>query len=247
MPHLVIGSHRTRQLFSRGMFKLRRRFDRRRLPPALQPFARTGLDPVILRVHDEIGQWLALAMLQIDGLRATKPEIHEGLGPLRASLERAVQAVRDITRGQAEPTDSESLLRAIQQALANSPWADYPLQCDLDPELSKITATQAPLAVRAIGELVGNAHRHAYAVYVRLRVWCQNDALHIWVDDDGIGTADANNHHRFGLRSLHYQVASEGGHLHLHAKPGIGTRIALDFPLRHTGLVSSALLLRDRP
>jgi signal transduction histidine kinase len=186
-------------------------------------------------------------MWQIDSLRATKPEIHEGLGPLRISLERAIQAVRDITRGPAEPTDSASLLTAIQQALANSPWADYPLQCDLDPELSKMTATQAPLAVRAICELVGNAHRHAYAGVVRLRVWCQNDALHIWVDDDGIGIADANNHQHFGLRSLHYQVASEGGHLHLHAKPGIGTHIALVFPLRHTRLVSTVQPLRDQP
>jgi signal transduction histidine kinase len=233
MTYLTLGLHRIQHALTRGMHKLRWRFERQQLPPALQVFARTGIDPLSLRLHDDVGQWLALGLLHLDDVRASQPDIHELLTPVRTSLERARQATREIIHGQ-EPAAcfSESLLVAIQHTLTHGPWANHPLQCSLGDELTHIRAEDAPIATRIIRELVGNAHRHAFARDVRLRVWSDDGMLHIWVDDDGIGMANPNDHQHFGLRSLRYQVAREGGHLHLCAKPGIGTRITLSLPLR---------------
>jgi signal transduction histidine kinase len=233
MIRLPFGLHRIQHSLARGMHRLRWRFHRQKLPPALQPFADTGVNPLSLRLHDEVGQWLALGLLHLDEIRANQPDLHELLTPLRTSLERASQAVRDIVHGHdTAPAVNDSLLTAIQHALAGGPWANHPLQQTLGDELDEIREDAAPLALRTIRELVGNAHRHAYAADVRLRVWSSDDTLHIWVDDDGIGMANADDPQHFGLRSLRYQVAREGGHLHLYAKPGIGTRVAVEFPLR---------------
>jgi signal transduction histidine kinase len=189
------------------------------------------LNPVTLRLHDEVGQWLALGILQIDGMRATRPELHELLGQLRTSLERAAQSTREITQGLETAHDTSSLLATIVHALTASPWAPYPLERTLHPKLAELATNAAPLASRAICELVGNAHRHAFASHIQLRVWCHDHTLHIQVDDDGIGLATVSNSQHFGLRSLRHQVAREKGNLNVRTRPGGGTRVALDLPL----------------
>lgn len=233
MIRLPFGLHHARHWLVRGVHRLYWQFHRHQLPSALQPFARAGVNPLSLRLHDDVGQWLALGLLHLDDIRANRPDIHEFLTPLRTSLERTTQAVREIIHGQTPPSPStDSLLHAIQHALTTGPWANHPLQHAFGDELANLRADAAPLAVRAIRELVGNAHRHAYASDIRLRVWANSHMLHIWVDDDGIGMVNADDPRHFGLRSLRYQVAREGGHLHLSAKPGIGTRVAVELPLR---------------
>ncbi|HEV2679991.1 MAG TPA: ATP-binding protein [Rhodanobacter sp.] len=189
------------------------------------------LNPVALRLHDEVGQWLALGILQIDGIRATRPELHELLGQLRTSLERATQSIREITQEFETAHDTSSLLAAIVHALTISPWAPYPLERILHPMLAELATNAAPLAPRAICELVGNAHRHAFATHIRLRVWCHDLTLHIEVDDDGIGAARVSDSQHFGLRSLRHQVACEKGSLNVRTRPGGGTRVTLDLPL----------------
>ncbi len=189
------------------------------------------LNPVALRLHDEAGQWLALGILQIDGIRSTRPELHELLGQLRTSLERAAQSVREITRESETAQGTRSLLATIVHALTVSPWAPYPLERILHPKLAELATNTAPLASRAICELVGNAHRHAFASHIQLRVWCHGHTLHIQVDDDGIGAATVSDSQHFGLRSLRHQVAREKGNLNVRTRPGGGTCVALDLPL----------------
>jgi signal transduction histidine kinase len=199
---------------------------------ARRPLVDPEFDPVALRLHDEVGQWLALGILQVEGIRAARPELYELLGQLRTSLECAVQSIREITQGLETTHDTSSLLATIVHALAVSPWASYPLERILHPKLAELATNAAPLAPRAICELVGNAQRHAFATHIQLRVWCHDQTLHIQVDDDGIGAATVSDSQHFGLRSLRHQVTREKGSLNVRTRPGGGTRVALDLPLQ---------------
>ena len=119
-----------------------------------------------LRLHDEVGQWLVFALLHVDRAMASGRELHDALDPVRTGLQRSSQAVRkmieELDDGMTCAAEG-SLQAAIDAALSNSPWSHCPLQLDLDPSLSDIPSAFAPLAARMIGELVGNAHRHAHA------------------------------------------------------------------------------------
>jgi signal transduction histidine kinase len=235
MPRLPFDSNPVRDIVSRRISQLRWRLRRLRRPLVPPPRAYSAWEPLALRLHDEVGQWLALAMLQVDGIRASRPGSAQALDQLRGSLERAAQAVREVTRTLDAEPDASSLLTTIEHALADSPWAGYPLQRGLHPGLAKLAAAACPLAVRAVCELVGNAHRHAHAACVTLCVWQRGAALHIQVSDDGAGLANANDPRHFGLRSLRRQIASEGGQWRLRTSPGLGTRVALELPLRNAG------------
>lgn len=198
---------------------------------ARRSLADPELNPLALRLHDEVGQWLALGIFQIEVMGATRPELHELLGQLRTSLESAAQSIREIIEESETAHDTRSLLATIVHALTSSPWAPYPLEHMLHPMLAELATQAAPLAPRAICELVGNAQRHAFATHIQLRVWCHAQTLHIHVDDDGIGTAKMSDSQHFGLRSLRHQVAREKGSLQVLTRPGGGTRVALDLPL----------------
>ncbi|HEX7816641.1 sensor histidine kinase [Dyella sp.] len=192
----------------------------------------TERNPLALRLHDEVGQWLALALLQVNGIPATDPEVQRTLDPLRASLDRAMQAIRDLLQGEETSASPCSLLAAIEQSLADCPWAEFPLESRLYPMLSDLPAAAAPLAPRAIRELVGNAHRHACATQIGLRAWQQGESLFVHVEDDGIGFNESDNGPNFGLRSLRRQVTEANGQLAFFARPGGGTLVTLELPLQ---------------
>jgi signal transduction histidine kinase len=183
-------------------------------------------------LHDEVGQWLALAMLQVDSIRSPMPAADDALLQLRGSLERASLAIRDAMHRLDAPPDACSLRAAIVQTLTSSPWAARPLVTKLSPALTELALAQSPFAPRIIRELVANAHRHAHASRVELRAWRRGAVLHIQVQDNGIGLNHMDGNSHYGLVSVRRQVTKESGHLRLDTRAGYGTRIDVQLPLR---------------
>jgi signal transduction histidine kinase len=229
-----IGRRATRKL------GLRRRLDRIHRRPSPRPLANAELAQIALYLHDEVGQWLALAMLQVDTLATEHAEAVDGLTRLRATLGQAAAAVHETIRcldAEAIPT---SLLSAMERALASGPWGGHPLVARLAPELAQLAETRAPVASRIVRELVANAHRHARATHVEVRVWQRDGMLHLRVHDNGRGLTDPDPMPHYGLGSLRRQITMEGGSLHIHSAAGSGTRIAVNLPLRPWGGASRA-------
>jgi signal transduction histidine kinase len=209
--------------------------DRIHRRPAPRPLANAELAQIALYLHDEVGQWLALAMLQLDTLATEHAEAVDGLSRLRATLDQAAAAVRETVRCLDVEAIPTSLLSTLEQALASSPWGGYPLVARLAPELAQLAETRAPIASRIVRELVANAHRHARATHVEVRAWQRDGVLHLRVHDNGCGLTDLDPMQHFGLGSLRHQITMEGGSLHIHSAAGSGTRIAVKLPLRPWG------------
>lgn len=199
------------------------------LPKRFEPGACAELGQYL---HDEVGQWLALALLQVNGIPSASPVAEHALNDLRHSLERASLAIRDAMQRCSAPADTASLLAAIEQSLADSPWADHPLSTQLSPALTALEPGQAPHAPRIIRELAANAHRHARATSIQIRAWRKGSVLRIQVRDNGVGFDEGRDHASYGLGSVRRQVMAEGGYLRLHAPAGRGTRIDVELPLR---------------
>lgn len=228
MPRISTASHHPGRPRSHRV-NLPGRFDRAGRGASSEPAACAELGEYL---HDEVGQWLALALLQLNGIPSASPVAERALRDLRHSLEQAALAIRDATQRCSAAVDAPSLLVAIEQSLASSPWAGRPLSTQLSPALSTLEPRQVPHAPRIIRELAANAHRHARATAIQVRAWRRGAVLRIQVRDNGVGFDASEDHASYGLGSVRRQVMAEGGRLRLHAPAGRGTRIDVELPLR---------------
>ena len=86
----------------------------------------------------------------------------------------------------------------------------------------------------SIREAVNNAVKHAQASLVRLEIHCENQELHIVIEDDGLGfipgpKGETNTHN--GLGNMRRRMEEINGRFHLTSQPGKGTRIDFFAPL----------------
>jgi signal transduction histidine kinase len=162
--------------------------------------------------------------------------------PLAGTLQEGAAEARDTLR------EMRSLLVTLhppnlhrvglRAALADSatPLRADGVAVDLDVADGLDPDAQA-LVYRVADEALRNAHQHAHARHVEVRVRDGGGRMHLCVRDDGGGFAPAElaerraEGHR-GLALLEDLAADAGGRLTIDSAPGRGTRLELDAPSR---------------
>jgi signal transduction histidine kinase len=84
-------------------------------------------------------------------------------------------------------------------------------------------------AYYVVAEALTNAAKHARASRISVHAACGGAALHLSIQDDGIGGADSAN--GSGLVGLADRLAALGGQLTVSSQPGRGTSLAAKIPL----------------
>ena len=158
--------------------------------------------------------------------------------PLAGTLEEGASEARDTLR------EMRSLLvslhpPALRRVGLEAALADRaaPLRVDgVDVELdvaADLPADAEALVYRVADEALRNAHQHAHARHVEIRVRDGDGRVRLSVRDDGAGfeRGEQQPGHR-GLELLEDLAADAGGRLTVDSEPGAGTRIQLDAPCR---------------
>lgn len=184
-------------------------------------------------LHDGPIQELSLVLLHIDQLVA--PNGGESASNIQKTLERALQEIRDISRGFGLPqieklTLPEILTRVTASHERRTATRVDLRQGDLPDEISipaKITA------YRIIQEALNNSFHHAGGVGQKVQVRCEGGFLHIEVSDQGPGfdtskPIDWEEH--LGLASMRERVESLGGEFEIESQINHGTRILARIP-----------------
>ncbi len=87
---------------------------------------------------------------------------------------------------------------------------------------------------RIIQEALTNVARHAKVNQVDVRLWLEINALHIQVQDDGIGF-DANqiltSNESIGILGMQERVGICGGRMEIESQPGLGTCLTTELPV----------------
>jgi signal transduction histidine kinase len=196
-------------------------------------------------LHDEFGQTLTAAKLNLQMLRTTMADA----GAVRR-LEDAVNMVdgmirqaRDIARGLRPPLlDEAGLVPAIDQYLKSlAERSGTRIEFDAAPGVARTPPGLNTTVFRLVQEAVGNALRHARASVIRVTLRDESDALRLVVEDDGVGfdptdvTRSARRGAHLGLLGMTERVRSAGGTIELESRPGAGSRIAARIPHARPG------------
>ena len=184
-------------------------------------------------LHDEVGQTLTGAVLQIEGLAARIPDdVRDEFDELRETARSATEDVRRIAR-QLRPEALEDLgLQSALAALATSFGEQAHLKVErcLEPSLP-LSEDEELVVYRVAQEALTNVARHAQATRVVLRLH-QNRALTVLtVRDNGRGLCAGALPSAHGIRGMRERAMLIGAQLQIDSKPGRGTEIKLSIPL----------------
>ena len=197
-------------------------------------------DRVAQILHDDLQQLLYAVRMKLMFLRRTLEE-----SSLEKSIPRVVQADEMLGKGiqivQRLSVDlSPQVLKqeGLREMLA---WLADQMkqQHQLDVELRADAGFPAPLPLRvllfqAVRELLFNVVKHAGVKQATVELRQDADGLLICVRDQGKGfdAAAQERQDGFGLGSLRHRLSLIGGGMDISLRPGEGTTVSLDLPLK---------------
>jgi two-component system sensor histidine kinase UhpB len=183
-------------------------------------------------LHDEVGQTLTGAMLQVEGLSARIPDdLRDELDELRETARSGTEDVRRIAR-QLRPEALEDLgLQTALAALATSFAEQAKVQVERCLELSlRLSEDEELVVYRVAQEALTNVARHAQATRVELRLRRNGALTTLTVRDDGRGLSPGALPSAHGIRGMRERAMLIGAQLQLDSTPGRGTEIKLSIP-----------------
>ncbi|MCX2689203.1 histidine kinase [Pseudomonas sp. DCB_AW] len=187
-------------------------------------------------LHDDIGQLLTAAKLQLQWLQRRMPdELHSHCDTLRTTLDNALSNVRDVCAllnpRQLASLGLEASLRAHLLRTLEKTDVHWSLVCN--QRLGGIDEAVAMAVFRITQEAVTNMLRHAQARNLSIRLQRSPAGLALTIQDDGRGFVPARYPAEAGQRGLagmQERVTALQGRLDITSQLGVGTQIEALFP-----------------
>jgi signal transduction histidine kinase len=249
LTRLVPAVHRARQEVEERVGRQQAEAKRREYSRKLKLLSRrlvevqeTERRHLALELHDEIGQALTVAqmnlqaLLQSTGADALAPRLNESL----TVIERVLDQVQDISLNLRPSLLDDLGLEPTLRWYTNRHAALAGLQAEVrvDPLARRLDPAVEIQCFRIAQEALTNVVKHAKARTVTVEVSQDDQQLHLFVRDDGVGFDVADVREQvvrgasLGLLGMEERATLAGGGLQHHSTPGQGTEVHAWFPLK---------------
>jgi len=188
-------------------------------------------------LHDSLGQDLTVLQKLLQRLRQHDDVPDELIAHLDLAIGVSERAAHDARRIShllaANDVVGGHLQRAIDDVMEGmrAAWPDVQMSTTFRGDLSVISDAMARMLFRCAQGLLQNAMRHAAPHSITLQVIVRDAAVHLSVEDDGVGFDLAQAHAGMGLRELHARAEALGGTVHVDSSRGHGTFVLVTVPL----------------
>jgi two-component system, NarL family, sensor histidine kinase UhpB len=193
---------------------------------------------VAQELHDEVGQNLTAALLQLARVRMhAGPDLEVEVGAATETVRSNLDDLRRIAqRLRPQALDELGLTSALSQFTARlSVQAGLEIEAHLDAQLPPLTREEELVIYRVAQEALTNVVRHAGATRSEVRLERAPDRLTLRVADDGRGL-DEGDAASGGIRGMHERASLIHADLHVGRRNGGGTEVVLHVPLSPDGL-----------
>ena len=235
----IPGGDRDVRELSHAFNEMLERLERERRESALRVLAaqETERRRLSRELHDEIGQLLTAALLQLDHAGEQLPAAaRPAIGAGRELVERTLDETRHIAR-RLRPLALDDLgLRSALVALTTSltRGADIEIERCFGDHMEALSPEEELVIYRVAQESLTNAVRHARARRVGLVLETREGAPTLEVSDDGVGLPAGDGHSGTGIRGMRERALLVGGQLDVDSPREGGTRVRLVLPGRRS-------------
>jgi PAS domain S-box-containing protein len=197
---------------------------------------------IAVGLHDDVGQNLALARLQLSQLGQQIPDDHrELLESTTELIQRTIDSTRELMFELNPPAiDELGLWPAIEwlvDKLTQQVGPGLQVRLEDDAANSEIGKERESILFRVIRELLHNVAKHAQSEQAVVRRSVTADDLVIQVEDFGCGFSppvDMLGTTSLGLFLTRERMRTMNGSIDVQSEPGEGTTVTLTVPLEST-------------
>ena len=183
-------------------------------------------------LHDEIGQGLTAALLQIEGAAYDAPEslrgrLSEASETVRTSLEDARGVASRLRPEALDDLGLESAITALATRLTRQ--AGLTIDVDLAEGLPRLPPEDEIVVYRVTQEALTNVLRHSQASHAWVCLGRREDSLCLTVSDNGVGLDDGPP--GGGILGMRERALLIGADLRIRSREGGGAEVLLEIPV----------------
>jgi len=200
------------------------------------------LKTISQEIHDNIGQVLSLAKLNLNTIDITKQdELLEKISGSKQLVSKAIQDLRDLSKSlNTDNIAAIGLLRAIEYELDLIKKAgEHQTVLEINGSIIRPDPQKELIVFRIVQELLNNIIKHAEAKLIKVQANYSSAELELTISDDGKGfnlepiekEENTDNGSGLGIRNMHNRAKLIGADFTMNSIGGQGTTVKLKLPL----------------
>jgi len=210
---------------------MRATFDKQLLESKLEIQEQT-FGMISQEIHDNVGQILSLAKVQLGIMEQKQTVDGELLGNVKESISLAMTELRDLAKSlSSERLQQLSLQESISQEIRRINRSGIiQVSADIQGTEKYIPDQHKLIAFRIVQEGLQNIIKHASASDVKVSIRYQEDSMYITIFDNGIGfdpETELKKREGLGLQNILRRATLVGGKAEIKSKPGEGTTLQI--------------------
>jgi two-component system, NarL family, sensor kinase len=210
---------------------MRATFDKQLLESKLEIQEQT-FGMISQEIHDNVGQILSLAKVQLGIMEQKQTVDGELLGNVKENISLAMTELRDIAKSlSSERLQQLSLQDSISQEIRRINRSGFiKVSSDVQGAEKNIPDQHKLIAFRIVQEGLQNIIKHASASYVKLSIRYMDDRMFITIFDNGVGfnpETELKKREGLGLQNILRRAELVGGKADVMSKPGEGTTLQI--------------------
>ena len=192
------------------------------------------LKTISQEIHDNVGQVLSLAKLNLGTFENTESEYNQTkINDTKQLVSKAINDLRDLSRSLHGDRITEL---GLQDAISNElkilqNTGQYQTDLKITGDSYKLEPQKEMVLFRIVQEAINNTVKHSKAKKINVQLKYEPAAFTLMITDDGIGfnveALDATQK-GIGLQSMKNRAALIGGIFSLHAALNEGTTISIE-------------------
>jgi signal transduction histidine kinase len=186
-------------------------------------------------IHDNVGQILSLAKVQINIMTEGDDMSHEMLNDVKNNIGKAMTDLRDIAKSlSSERIKTLTIHTAVfNEAERISKSGILRIQVNVEGQQREMNQQKKIVLFRIVQESMQNIIKHANASEIAISFNYATDMLHTIIKDNGKGfeLSDAlQNSVGLGLANIKSRALIAGGRSFIESAPNTGTTITINMP-----------------
>ncbi|HPI11854.1 MAG TPA: triple tyrosine motif-containing protein [Catalimonadaceae bacterium] len=193
-------------------------------------------DKIALDLHDEIGSTLSSISLFGEAARRMLPEDHkvnQVLNRINSDTKNMMESMSDIVWSINSKNDRfdnlVNRIRAFVVQVMEAKGAEVDFRVTENLSDLNLNMEKRKDLFLLIKEAVNNAAKYSGCTVLMVELTCENQQIHLKIEDNGIGFDLKSNQSGNGLRNMRKRAEDLKAEIRMESEPGAGTRIEVRF------------------